>query len=72
VRTTRDHRLTISDVQEMAKVSDLREQILIEVLLLGLRIGDVVNLEWKTFDVNEKPPIPTLLLTKKEQVEAQS
>jgi hypothetical protein len=55
----------------MAKVSDLREQILLEVLLLGLRIGDVVNLEWKTFDVNGELPIPILLLTKKEQVEAQ-
>jgi integrase len=72
VRTTRDHRLSISDVQEMAKVSDLREQILLEVLLLGLRIGDVVNLEWKTFDVNGEPPIPIQIITKKEQVEAQS
>jgi integrase len=56
----------------MAKVSDLREQILLEVLLLGLRIGDVVNLEWKTFDVNGEPPIPIQIITKKEQVEAQS
>jgi integrase len=72
VRTTRDHRLIISDVQEMAKVSDLREQILLEVLLLGLRIGDVVNLEWKTFDVNGELPIPIQIITKKEQVEAQS
>jgi integrase len=71
VRTTRDHRLSISDVQEMAKVSDLREQILLEVLLLGLRIGDVVNLEWKTFDVNGELPIPIQVITKKEQVEAQ-
>jgi len=71
VRTTRDHRLSISDVQEMAKVSDLREQILLEVLLLGLRIGDVVNLEWKTFDVNGELPIPIQIITKKEQVEAQ-
>lgn len=72
VRTTRDHRLSISDVQEMAKVSDLREQVLLEVLLLGLRIGDVVNLEWKTFDVSGELPIPIQIITKKEQVEAQS
>lgn len=71
VRTTRDHRLSISDVQEMAKVSDLREQVLLEVLLLGLRIGDVVNLEWKTFDVNGELPVPIQIITKKEQVEAQ-
>jgi hypothetical protein len=56
----------------MAKVSDLREQILLEVLLLGLRIGHVVNLEWKTFDVNGELPIPIRIITKKEQIEAQS
>jgi integrase len=72
VITTRDHRLTIQEAQEMAKVSDLREQILLEVLLLGLRIGDVVNLEWKTFDANGEPPIPIDIYTKKEGIVAKT
>ena len=54
VPTTRDHRATIQEIQDMAKVADLREQILLEIYLLGLRIGDVSTLQWRTFDVKEK------------------
>jgi site-specific recombinase XerD len=72
VATTRDHMITVSEVQEMAKVADLREQILLEVLLLGLRIGDVSTLEWRTFDVNGQPPIPIMIHTQKEDVIAQT
>jgi integrase len=64
--------LTIAEVQEMAKVADLREQVLLEVFLLGLRIGDVSRLEWKTFDVSGPSPNPIQLLTRKEQVEART
>lgn len=72
VATTRDHRTSIQEIQEMAKTADLREQVLLEVFLLGLRIGDVSLLEWKTFDVNGQTPIPILINTKKEQVVARS
>ena len=72
VRTTRDHRATIQEIQEMAKVSDLREQILLEIYLLGLRIGDVSTLQWRTFDVKGEYPIPTQIMTRKEQVVARS
>lgn len=72
VLTTRDHRTSISEIQEMAKVADLREQALLEVYLLGLRIGDVSALEWKTFDVNGEAPIPILINTNKENVVARS
>lgn len=37
VESIRDRKLLIADVQELAKVSDLREQILLETLLLGCR-----------------------------------
>jgi len=63
--STKDHKLTIAEVQEMAKVSDLREQILLETLLLGLRISDVSTLEWKKFEEDE-----FLLNTRKENVVA--
>jgi site-specific recombinase XerD len=63
--STRDHKLTIGEVQEIAKVSDLREQTLLEVFLLGLRISDVSTLEWKPFEEDE-----FLLNTRKENVVA--
>jgi integrase len=72
VATTRDHRTTISEIQEMAKTADLREQILLEVYLLGLRIGDVALLEWKIFDVQGDLPIPILINTMKEQIVARA
>ena len=72
VVTTRDHRINIGEVQEMAKVADLREQILLEVFLLGLRIGDISTLKWKTFDVSGATPIPIMILTEKEEVIART
>lgn len=72
VPTTRDHRVTIGEIQAMAKVSDLREQVLLEVYLMGFRIGDVALLEWRKFDQNGKPPIPIAINTKKEQVVARA
>lgn len=72
VPTTRDHRTTISEIQTMGSVSNLREQVLLEVYLLGLRIGDVALLEWRTFDVQGDTPIPIEINTKKEQVVART
>lgn len=72
VPTTRDHIITIDQVQAMAKVADLRERILLEVFLMGLRIGDVSRLKWKTFDVSGKAPMPILIHTRKEDVVART
>lgn len=60
-----EHKLTIGEVQEMAKVSDLREQVILEVFLLGLRISDAALLEWKQFQNDDFK-----LITKKEGVPA--
>ena len=56
----------------MAKVADLREQVLLEVYLLGLRIGDVTLLKWRKFDQSGQTPIPIEINTKKEQVVART
>lgn len=65
--TTRDHLLAIAEVQEMASVADLKEQVILELLLLGLRVGDVCRLEWKQFDVlDQEAPTPLLIRTRKE------
>jgi site-specific recombinase XerD len=61
--STKDRKITIAEVQELGKVADLREQILLETFLLGLRISDACVLEWKQFEQDE-----FLLNTKKEQV----
>lgn len=50
-----DHRLTIDEVQKMAKYADLREQIVIEVLLLGLRIADAIALKVSDLNKLEQP-----------------
>ena len=72
VLSTRDHMTTISEVQEMAKLGDIREQVLLEVFLLGLRVRDVSELRWETFAVNGEAPIPILILTRKEDVTART
>jgi site-specific recombinase XerD len=54
--------LTVDAVQKMGEVADLKEQIILEVFLLGLRIGDVARLEWKDFLADEFQ-----LLTSKEE-----
>ena len=72
VPTTRDHRATISEIQSMANVSDLREQHFLEGYLMGFRIGDVALLEWRKFDQKGEPPIPVDINTKKEQVVARA
>lgn len=69
--TTRDHLLTISEVQEMAEVASLKEKIVLEVLLLGLRVGDACRLEWSQFDVlDEEPPVEITIRTRKEGINA--
>lgn len=45
VATVRDHQLTIAEVQKMASISDLREQLLLKIGLLGLRSGDTATLQ---------------------------
>lgn len=65
VESTKDKKLLIGDIQELAKVSDLREQVLLETLLLGLRISDVSVLEWSQFTQDE-----FTITTRKEQVTA--
>ena len=66
-KTTKRHRLTLSEVQRMAEVSSLKEQVVLETLLLGWRIGDVIRLKKADFDVLEQEaPIPLKIRASKE------
>jgi integrase len=61
-----EHRLTIDEVQKMAAVADLREQVILQVFLLGMRITDAIALKVSDFNKLEQPaPIdPNLRATK--------
>jgi site-specific recombinase XerD len=72
VVSVRDHPLNIVEIQQMSKHGDLREQVLLKVGLLGLRVGDVANLHWQTFDVQGETPIEIEIVTKKEDVVART
>jgi site-specific recombinase XerD len=72
VVTTKDHLVRIEEVQAMAQVANLKEQILLEIFILGLRIGDASRLEWRTFDVKGEPPIPITIQCGKEETVAQT
>lgn len=51
----------------MASLANLREQVILEVLLLGLRVSDASRLEKEDFDrLNEDPPVPLRIYARKE------
>ena len=55
----------------MHRVADLKEKVILKIWTWGLRVGDSCRLEWKIFDVlDQKPPIPLQILTRKEGVAA--
>ena len=68
---TSDHFLVIDQVRKMHRVADLKEKVILKIWTWGLRVGDSCRLEWKLFDVlDQKPPIPLQILTRKEGVVA--
>jgi integrase len=65
--STDDHKLTIDELQRMATVADLKEQVTLEVLLLGLRIGDAITLKASDLDkLEQEAPIELKLRATKE------
>jgi PKD repeat protein len=65
--STDDHKLTVEEIQRMMAVADLKEQIILEVLLLGLRIGDAIILEVSDLDkLEQEAPIELRLRATKE------
>lgn len=59
--------LTIDEVQKMASIANLKEQMILEILLLGLRVSDASRLEKEPFDrLDEKPPVPLMIYARKE------
>jgi len=69
--TTRDHILRVEEAREMFKIGSLEEKVLVKTWLLGLRIGDVVRLRWKKFDVEPSQELKEVLVhTRKEDIVA--
>ena len=66
-KATDDHKLTAEEIQRMASVADLKEQVILEVLLLGLRIGDVITLKVSDLNIlDQEAPIDLKLRATKE------
>jgi len=66
-----DHILQISEVRKLYSVADLKEKIVLQIFLLGLRAKDASRLEWKKFDIlDQDAPIPLVLRTSKEGINA--
>lgn len=64
-----DHILQVNEVQRMYSVANLKEKIILQVFLLGLRAGDASRLEWKLFNVlDQEAPIPIITRTRKEGI----
>lgn len=64
---TGEHPLTVSELQEMASTASLKEQVLLSIFIMGLRVSDACRLEWRTFDVrDQEPPVPVEIMTRKE------
>jgi hypothetical protein len=56
----------------MAEVASLKEMIVLEVYLLGLRVYDACRLKKDIFDISKEAPIPMEILTHKEGVIART
>ena len=61
--------LNVDEARSMFELGSLEEKIIVKSWLLGLRIGDVVRLEWNQFDVKPREALVNILIhTKKEDV----
>lgn len=73
VIATNEYPLNVTELQSMASVADLKEQIILEVFMLGLRVNDAAQLKWQLFDVGvTKAPIQIDIMTEKEMQPAKS
>ena len=64
---TGEHPLTVSELEEMGFVASLKEQVILSVFIMGLRVSDACRLEWRAFDVkDQEPPVPVEIMTRKE------
>ena len=69
--TTRDHMLNVEEARSLFEIGSLEEKIIVKTWLLGLRIGDVVRLEWIQFEIKPIDGLVKILInTKKEDVTA--
>lgn len=68
--STDDHKLTVDEIQRMAAVADLKAQVILEVLMLGLRIGDAITLKVDDVDrLEQEAPIELKLRATKENTQ---
>jgi len=63
------HLVTISEVQKMASLANLKEQVMLGIFLLGFRVGDTIQLKKSDFEnlLDREPPIELKLRARKER-----
>jgi len=63
------HLVTISEVQRMADVANLNEQVMLGIFILGFRVGDAIRLKKSDFEnlLDREPPIELKLRARKER-----
>lgn len=67
-RALDSHMLTISEVQQMTALANLGEQVMLEILLKGFRVGDTIRLKKSVFEsrLDGELPIELKLRASKE------
>ena len=62
-----DHLLEVDQIQKMATIANLREKVILSVLILGLRASDAASLEREPLNkLDQEPPIPLRVFASKE------
>lgn len=63
------HLVTISEIQKMASLANLKEQVMLGIFLLGFRVGDTIQLKKSDFEniLDREPPIELKLRARKER-----
>jgi len=62
----KDHPLNIDELRRMNSLANLKEQLVLELGLLGFRIGDIISLKKSDFNLDAEPPIEFNVRARKE------
>jgi integrase len=62
----KDHPLSIGELRSMNSLANLKEQLVLELGLLGFRIGDIITLKKSDFNLDAEPPIEFNIRARKE------
>ena len=62
----KDHPMSIEELRRMNSLANLKEQLVLELGLLGFRIGDIITLKKSDVNLDAEPPIEFNIRARKE------